>query len=408
MKRATQVQHIAASQLHNTYKVAPKLWRHSLHTICSRVAMFPPQLTHYFIERYSSKGDVVADVWAGVGTVPLQAGLDGRFGVGSDISPEARIVMDAKIHPLTVNETKTYLDAIEHRMRRMPPRGLDAMGRKIGIQSYYYTRTLQEVLKLRDLLRRDRKSHAAGIRRRANFVTALMLGILHGDRTESLSINMDCSKAFSPTHISAMQRKYPSRYRPQYRSVISCLRLKASKVLKSKAPKIFGLAYNRRAEKLQLRRKARLAITSPPYLDVHSYAYDNRARLWFLDLDYNRVRKRLFSTGSLERYFDYVGRTLVHFSKSMMHDSTLVLVLGDVRRENGRVLAVGESFAEYWLNHHSKCMKLKCIITDKIRPTRRRYFNLEKSEGIKCERILIFGKGRPTCNKTSIDWNAKY
>jgi len=372
--------------------------------------MFPPQLTHYFIMLYSSRGDVVADCWAGVGTVPLQAGLDGRLGVGSDISPEAWEIMYAKLHPLTNSETTKYLDEIELRMKNMASRKLDKLGLRIGMQHYYHKRTLGEVLKLRDLLRKDRASKVLSIRRRANFVTALMLGILHGDRTESLSINMDCSKAISPVHIISMQKKDPKEYRAEYRNAISCLRIKAAKVLGCNIPEreMRGFAYKRKAEEFTLRKAARLVITSPPYLAVHGYAYDNRARLWFLGFDYKKVQKELFSTSSLRRYLEYLGRTLARVSKNMLHDSTLVLVLGDVRRDNGRVLRIGEVFANYWLRNYSKYLALKRIVVDRIKPTRRRYFNLAENEGIKCERILVFEKGQPHSNDVSIDWNERY
>jgi hypothetical protein len=398
------VPHVPASKLPGTYKSAPKLWRHSLHTMCSRVAMFPPQLTHYFIELYSRQNEVVADPWAGVGTVPLQAGLDGRVGYGSDISPEAWTVMSAKLHPIPADEVSLYLEEVSARMKRMKKERLDDIGARIGIQHYYDGRTLQEILKIRTLLRGDRNSKYGSLRRKAVFLTALMLGILHGDREESLSLEMDSSKAYSPVHIKAMQRKFPGRYCPKYRNVIHSLRTKTNKVLKDDVPRIEGVAYKMDVKDFRANRAASLIITSPPYLDVHEYAYDNRVRLWFLDYDHTSVNKSIFSSGSLARYFDYVGNALRQLSKSMSRNSRCVLMLGDVRRDQ-KIIKVGELFAKYWLKQSSVSMQLEQIIVDRVRPTRRRYFNLKKSQGIRCERILIFRKGNPVTRKVSFDWS---
>ena len=242
-----RVQHVPASQLPGSYKLAPKLWRHSLHTICSRVAMFPSQLTHYFIELYSKKGDFVIDPWAGVGTAPLQACLDGRIGIGSDLSPEAWTIMSAKLHPLRLYESLAYLLEIDKRMKPLHRRHLDKLGARIGVQHYYDSETLNEVLKIRFLLSKDRLSKDRTKRRKAIFITALMLGILHGNRYESLSLEMDSSKAYSPVHIASMQRKFPKKYLPQYHNLILSLVFKASKVLKDNPPLIEGYAYNKDA-----------------------------------------------------------------------------------------------------------------------------------------------------------------
>src|SRR3990170_367510 len=93
------VPHVRASSLPCSYKRASYLWRHSLHSLCSRVAMFPPQLVHYFIRKHTLPGDIVADLWAGVGTVSLEACLTGRFGIGNDVSPEAYTIIRAKLDP---------------------------------------------------------------------------------------------------------------------------------------------------------------------------------------------------------------------------------------------------------------------------------------------------------------------
>src|SRR4051812_49694223 len=71
------------------WRRAPRRWGHPLHSVCSYFAMFPPQIAHVFVRWLSGPGDVVYDPFAGRGTVPLEAALLGRRGVGSDANPLA-------------------------------------------------------------------------------------------------------------------------------------------------------------------------------------------------------------------------------------------------------------------------------------------------------------------------------
>ena len=47
------------------WKELPKNMNNRLHTICSYMAMFPPCVPHYFIEKYSKEGDIVFDPFSG-------------------------------------------------------------------------------------------------------------------------------------------------------------------------------------------------------------------------------------------------------------------------------------------------------------------------------------------------------
>ena len=58
----------------------------ALHRICSYLAMFPPNIAGYFINRFTEKGDTVFDPFCGRGTTPLEAILQGREAIGSDLN----------------------------------------------------------------------------------------------------------------------------------------------------------------------------------------------------------------------------------------------------------------------------------------------------------------------------------
>ena len=83
------------------WKDQQRLWGHSFHPMCSYLASFPAALTHAFIARYSRPGDVVLDPFSGRGTTPLQACAEGRIGVGNDLNPFAHLLTAAKVEPAT-------------------------------------------------------------------------------------------------------------------------------------------------------------------------------------------------------------------------------------------------------------------------------------------------------------------
>ncbi len=60
------------------------------------MAMFPPSLPHYFINRFSNDGQVVLDPFSGRGTTVLEACFMNRIGIGNDKNPLAYLLTRAK------------------------------------------------------------------------------------------------------------------------------------------------------------------------------------------------------------------------------------------------------------------------------------------------------------------------
>ena len=75
--------------------------RHPFHNICSRICSFPPSMAAYFLSCYTKRNDVCMDFFSGKGTMPLQALLMGRVGIGNDVAPEAYTLTKAKLDPPT-------------------------------------------------------------------------------------------------------------------------------------------------------------------------------------------------------------------------------------------------------------------------------------------------------------------
>jgi len=90
---------------------------HVLHRIVSRPGSMPPHLARYFINKYSSTGNLVLDPFCGKGTVLLEACLLGRKALGFDVALDAIIATNAKVDPPTLDELLRCLFLKLHRLR---------------------------------------------------------------------------------------------------------------------------------------------------------------------------------------------------------------------------------------------------------------------------------------------------
>ncbi len=365
---------------------------------------------------YTQPGDLVLDPFSGTGTAPLQACLDGRMGIGNDVSPEAYVLTAAKVDPPKSLEFFDYIINLDRRLRSARPVDLDDrdlyfgsefLEQKLNLRLYYHRETLAQLLKLRALLLEEMSSSSENRLRNARFCIALVLGILHGDRPESLSLPLDRSKSLTSNHIRKMQKEYPGKYRAQRRDVVECIAKKAEKTFRHSGPTVKGEAFMNDAVSFSLAQRADLVITSPPYYNAHTYAYDNRHRLWFLGYDYQKVQRDMFQVSNQTDYLAYIFRCLKNIQGMLNKDSACVLVVGDVERSFGgrrEIVETGEQIASRWSNEEGTEMEVARIIVDPIPLKSRRYIHVPITQGIKQERIVVFHKGRPRAREPSIDW----
>ncbi len=368
---------------------------------------------------YSKPGDRVLDIFSGTGTAPLQACLDERIGLGNDISPEAFLLTSAKVNSPKPYEFLTYLQELRRRLKTGKVLdhesddlyfGSDFLKEKLNLRLCYHRKTLVQLIGLRQLLLKDLDSASESRVRQARFCAALMLGILHGDRPESLSLPLDRSKSLTSNHIRKMQKAHPGMYVTRYKDVIGSIALKAAKAFKHAPPKVSGLAFQKDAAEFSIGEPVDLVITSPPYYNAHTYAYDNRHRLWFLGHDYRTVQRDMFQTSNQAGYSDYILTCLRNIQEMLSDNSACVLVIGDVEMtlKGERVtIEAGEQIANEWMDAKNTEMNVASIILDPIPLKSRRYIHVPITKGIKQERIVIFHKGNPKRHEMWIDWSTR-
>ncbi|MEM0375506.1 MAG: DNA methyltransferase [Nitrososphaerota archaeon] len=368
------VEYVSSYELEGGWKTE-KRKSHPLHSLCSRTGSFPPALARWYIERCSAPGGVVLDPFSGKGTAPLEACLGGRIGIGNDLAPEAYILTRAKVRPVTFGEVKGWVE----RNRRFIE-GYRSSDAPEEVEVFYSRRTLRQILAVRELLREPEEDVDW-------FVSAVMLGILHGSSSDSLSVKCSHSFSMSPGYVKRSVREL--RLRKPERNVPDCILMRARRVLCEGIPSVRGDAFNVDARSLPLGDESvDLIVTSPPYFSMQTYAWDNWLRLWFLGHDYREVAKRLFHTSSVPKFLEFMEEVLREAHRVLKRGGACVLVLGVVRLK-GVLINMAELLLPVAERVGFEPIR---IVADEIPKERKYLMYLDRSQGVGREVVLELRK----------------
>jgi hypothetical protein len=384
------LQYVLSSEIVDSWKLAGKNWGSSLHRIMSRTGSFPPALARWAVEKFSDRGQVVLDPFSGKGTAPLEACLSNRFGVGNDLAPEAYVVTRAKVNPVMLRDVRSW---VEKAAKTMRPDAVSVYDVEEEVRVFYHPTTLRQILAIRELLL-DADDDTA------NFVKALMLGILHGSSETSLSLPCSHSFSMAPGYIKRYAEKH--RLRRPVRNVLSCLLRKAGSVLADGLPPVRGACFNTDALNLPLADESvDLIITSPPYFNLQTYAWDNWLRLWFLGHDYRDVGRRLFGTQSIDRYVEFMEKALREMFRLLKDNSFCIIVVGEVTLNRRRV-----DMAELLVKPAERAgFTARAVISDGIPKSHKYLMYLKPWQGVGRERILVLSKGQAVMRNRAVNWS---
>lgn len=317
-----------------------------IHRICTYLAMFPPNLANYFINRFSQKGDLVVDPFCGRGTTPLEAYLLGRNAIGSDLNPLAVRLSRGKLNAPTgidgmvnvikrVQEledkftlTKTQYSKEAKRIRRRSEKSPS-----VGV--VFGKNVLEQLLFLQnELISSENKNPVDP------FLISIILHSMHGSSDSYFSVPMPNTFSMSPKYIKKYVKdeglKYPSR------NVFAILREKAAVALYSaeEIENTFAEIHEHNAEEFDsigFEKPAKLLFSSPPYLKVIKYGQYNWIRLWFLGEDYKKVDEDLSDDLALEDYLDFM-ENVISSSRKVLDDNGLACwVIGDVEKGENKI-----------------------------------------------------------------------
>jgi site-specific DNA-methyltransferase (adenine-specific) len=403
------------------WKEQQRLWGHSFHPMCSYLASFPAALTHAFIARYSRPGDVVLDPFSGRGTTPLQACAEGRIGVGNDLNPFAHLLTAAKVEPATRAQTATRLAQLRLAWNAASAEWL-ALGTRAAeapdvlvplagsgaspadgsepvppeVALAFHPRTLGQLLFVRTTLRLDDRTD--------RFLAAAITGILHGKSASYLSVLMPNTFSMAPRYV----RDYAARtdFASPERDVFDGLAKKLDRLFRQPAPSVEGIALLGDAREMSPRARAalrgrgrpdraRLVVTSPPYLRVVKYGYYNWLRTWFLGFDARDIDATLDDAHHREPYLAFMRDVLAGLRPVLADDAVVVLVIGDVETDRGRDIRGGVDLAaRVWdAAAEPEGYRLAGVALDAVAANRKmtKLWGDEAGRATKTDRILVLG-----------------
>lgn len=387
-------------------------WGHPMHGMASRSGSFPPALADYFINHFSKVGDLVLDPYSGKGTAPYQACLLDRVGFGVDVTPEAYILTGAKVHTIKHNEAEEYLKSIRFNTSRININEVPS-----DVKVFFSTKTLAQILVIRERLLDDlgldsnkinylngNVFHQAKTKKEqlAQYWLGVLVGILHG--ASSYSLSLPCSHSFSmaPNYTKNYAKKHGLK-KPD-KNVLDCMIQKSYYLQSAGIARVSGKAYLGKAQELpsSWEEKFDLIVTSPPYFTAQSYAWDNWLREWLLGFDFKEVRIQTTQTSSYEKYSHAMYLFLREAYRVLKPGKRAFVIVGDVtkkkevrgQRSEVRMEKIIIKTSDIIAHEAKKAgFEVDLVINDDI-PQTKRYNSsfLTNGQGLQIDRIVCLRK----------------
>ncbi|MCY4658807.1 MAG: DNA methyltransferase [Acidobacteria bacterium] len=348
----------------------------TLHQLSPYIGKLKSRIAADLVRRYSRRGDLVADVFCGSGTIPLEALRLGRRVFAADTNPYAMLLTRAKVNaPVSLEAAQSHaavlLDNAEHQpapdLRRVPT----------WVRRFFHPRTLKEVLRFAKTLQPVGDS----------FAFACLLGILHHQRRGFLS--------HPSSHLIPYLRdkKYPPHAFPElwsYRPLRPRLLAKIGRTLRRPLPipqiQRHARLESASIEQIELPDRLDCLITSPPYMNALDYGRDNRLRLWLAGTDRPEELDRF--TGGFEAFRSAIQILATKLEQRLKPSGHAIFVIGDRQTRRSATGYPSEELMRI-VRQRSPSLKLQSIVCDEIPDIRRAR---RHGRGVKREHIVVYRK----------------
>lgn len=295
-------------------------WGSRWHSLCSYHGKLKPSIAHMLVKNFTEEGDIVLDPLSGVGTIPFEACLQRRIGIGNDLSNLAYVVTKAKLNiperdvvNTVVKELKNY---IENNYKKYNDSELpySDFGFNKTLIEYYEENTFKEILLAREFFKKETE-----IDENQAVVMSALLHVLHGNRPYALSRNSHPLTPYAPSGEFI------------YKNIITHINNKLDIVYNdipedfTKGRMIFGDALSLHE---RLEHKVDAIITSPPFTSSIRFYTHNWLRLWFSGWeveDFKNAESTFLDSlqkKSLDIYEDFfymASRTIKDGGKMILH-----------------------------------------------------------------------------------------
>lgn len=248
-------------------------WGDPIHSLCSYQGKLKPSIANMLVSIFVPPKGSMLDIFVGVGTIPLEAALQGKKSYGFDISAPAVAISRAKLSNVSKELTYKLIDDLENyilhnKVDKKDLNDAQSFGFNKKLVDYFHPDTLNEIILARNYFKKNGYESSG-----KSLVISGILHILHGNRPYALSRRSHGITPFAPTGNF------------EYKSLIGKLKEKIDRTFMHLDRNNFidGEIYSQDALKKWPENIKNLdaIITSPPFFDSTRFYLANWMRIWF-------------------------------------------------------------------------------------------------------------------------------
>lgn len=300
-------------------------WGHSWHSLCSYHGKLKPAIAKFLISEFTDKGDIVLDPLCGVGTIPFEACLQGRIGIGNDLNEMAYIVTKAKVEKPVYADVQSVIcqlnNYIEKNKEMRSVEEYKDFGFNGKLPSYFAEDTYKEILCARTFFLERLENITAP----EAMVFSALLHVLHGNRPYALSRHSHPLTPYAPTGAF------------EYKKVVEKV---SQKIISNYSETDFDFyqpgqsIYGDYASLKYKNINADWIICSPPFADSIRFYMNNWMRLWLCgwEIDDYRNADNLFLDNKQKKNFDVYLPFFEMCNDVLIYGGKIILHLGKTKK----------------------------------------------------------------------------
>lgn len=263
---------------HMPYRQAPysgRNWGHPWHSLCSYHGKLKPAIAHFMVEQFTNPGESILDPLCGVGTIPFEACLQGRIGIGNDLSELAYVITKGKLEKPELEDCLTIIETLRKYIEKNKnSAAIDVdiitykeFGFNGKLYTYFHPETYREILCARKFFVSKIKKLSSA----EAMVFACLLHVLHGNRPYALSRNSHPLTPYAPKGDFI------------YKNTIEHIKNKLLLSFKKGTFERYILGKTIYGDYSNINKRITLVdaiICSPPFVDSIKFYMQNWMRLW--------------------------------------------------------------------------------------------------------------------------------
>jgi tRNA G10 N-methylase Trm11 len=258
---------------HQKLPFSKRNWGDPIHSLCSYQGKLKPSIANMLVSTFIPPRGSVLDIFAGVGTIPLEAALQGKKSYSFDISYPAVAITRAKLSKISKGETFKIINNLKKYIndKEIYDKDLEKaqnFGFNKKLIDYFHPDTLKEIILARKYFREFGYEDPD-----SSLVMACVLHILHGNRPYALSRRSHGITPFAPTG--------EFEYKNLIEKLVEKIDRTFSRLQRSdfvEGETFYQDALQKWPEKIH---NLDAIITSPPFFNSTRFYLANWMRIWF-------------------------------------------------------------------------------------------------------------------------------